>query len=688
MINSIAPKILERYKELLGVDPAEFVLERAEWDGEYWYVSFDQFYKGVPVHNGNFGFTLNSDGNIISIGSDGHPDLDLSVTPQRNVAELVESTKSRFDVENADSLEILSEPELLIYPEKLEDKINYHLAYKIELHDKMSGDRRRYFIEAKNARILSEKSMWLEFGGWTVSGNIKGTHWPVSSDVGLEKVGGRLASVKVYNIWGQQMGSDVADSQGNYSINGNAYQVGYIKVELKSNWTKIKNPKNQVTSPIQSFIGAGNVTRDFDFTETTDGFHIFYHVNEIRDFIKGSPFNYSGMDYQMEARVNDNSVPNARAFGTKIAFSANGRNWWESSDVVYHEYAHNIIYKVYGNKFIRNINSELEGQAMDEGIADYYAATLNEDSAMDWSPRDVSNTEIWPLEDNASPHFNGQILSGAMWDLESATSKNTARRLNFSAMQITPRPDTFVEFVDNVILADDNNGQLCDGTPHYDEIIASFHTNHGIIPTLNVGMTVSINGSGVVQANEPNSWSADICGGSGSASYQWYVKDEGSSAWTSLGSSQTQWHTFHDDFTFNELKVAVSQGSESTENIIIVYVPYGGLFKDGESKNSPIPEQFSLQQNYPNPFNPTTEIRFALPENSHVTVSIFNVTGQKIRTLVDGQRAAGYHSLSWDSKNGFGKKVVSGIYIYRIHAQPDQVGVQPFESVRKMTLLR
>jgi len=148
MIERFAPRVLDNYKTLLGIDPQQFMLTRAEWDGEFWYVSFDQSYKGIPVHTGKFGFTLNRDGNIISIGSDGHPGLELSVTPQRTSAELVEIAKTRFNTENPDSLTLLSEPDLLIYPDRLEEEVTYHLAYQIELHDKIGGDDRRYFIDA------------------------------------------------------------------------------------------------------------------------------------------------------------------------------------------------------------------------------------------------------------------------------------------------------------------------------------------------------------------------------------------------------------------------------------------------------------------------------------------------------------------------------------------------------------
>lgn len=60
-----------------------------------------------------------------------------------------------------------------------------------------------------------------------------------------------------------------------------------------------------------------------------------------------------------------------------------------------------------------------------------------------------------------------------------------------------------------------------------------------------------------------------------------------------------------------------------------------------------LPRSFSLEQNYPNPFNPQTEIRFQIPEASHVVVRIFNVIGEEIRTLVNSPYEAGYHGVRW-----------------------------------------
>ncbi len=94
-----------------------------------------------------------------------------------------------------------------------------------------------------------------------------------------------------------------------------------------------------------------------------------------------------------------------------------------------------------------------------------------------------------------------------------------------------------------------------------------------------------------------------------------------------------------------------------------------------------LPTQFELAQNYPNPFNPSTEISFSLPTKSHVTIEVFNIVGQKVKTLIDGQIPAGYHTVSWNGKNELGQPVSSGLYLYKFTSENN------FAS-KKMLLLK
>jgi hypothetical protein len=93
------------------------------------------------------------------------------------------------------------------------------------------------------------------------------------------------------------------------------------------------------------------------------------------------------------------------------------------------------------------------------------------------------------------------------------------------------------------------------------------------------------------------------------------------------------------------------------------------------------PDRFTLFQNHPNPFNPETEIGYFLPQASEVELTVYNVLGEKVKTLVDGFETAGLKRVQWDGTDDKGRAVASGIYFYRI-----KMGV--FSQFKKMLLLR
>jgi hypothetical protein len=85
-----------------------------------------------------------------------------------------------------------------------------------------------------------------------------------------------------------------------------------------------------------------------------------------------------------------------------------------------------------------------------------------------------------------------------------------------------------------------------------------------------------------------------------------------------------------------------------------------------EDMDDIVPQQFSLRQNYPNPFNPTTTIAYSLPEASKVRLDIYNVKGQLVKTLINGDMSAGMHSVVWDGRDSNNTAVASGVYFYRV----------------------
>ncbi|NIR47172.1 T9SS type A sorting domain-containing protein, partial [candidate division KSB1 bacterium] len=126
------------------------------------------------------------------------------------------------------------------------------------------------------------------------------------------------------------------------------------------------------------------------------------------------------------------------------------------------------------------------------------------------------------------------------------------------------------------------------------------------------------------------------------------------------------WHNIFDQSVFSVTQVPLPSLSipgysalvfASSPDSVVVSVPPGPI---------QAPSTFQLYQNYPNPVNPETTIRFDLPESGHVRLSIYNMLGQKIRTLLNEIRSAGQYSIRWDGKNDFGSEVSSGVYIVRM----------------------
>lgn len=139
-----------------------------------------------------------------------------------------------------------------------------------------------------------------------------------------------------------------------------------------------------------------------------------------------------------------------------------------------------------------------------------------------------------------------------------------------------------------------------------------------------------------------------------------------------------------EDYTYYYFVTAVDVTSHESDqsNITETYVPVGGLAKPfAEFSSEIVPRIFFLYQNYPNPFNPVTTIRYQVPKETSVMIEIFNMLGQKVRTLVNEFKAEGYYSVEWNGKNDFEQPLPSGIYLYKMTAGS-------YSETKKMLLLK
>lgn len=130
-----------------------------------------------------------------------------------------------------------------------------------------------------------------------------------------------------------------------------------------------------------------------------------------------------------------------------------------------------------------------------------------------------------------------------------------------------------------------------------------------------------------------------------------------------------------------DLKVIVTDSNNDTAYDIISVQASGAIPKVNGGEPNSIPEIFGLAQNYPNPFNPSTNLQFELPEQAQVSLVVFNITGQKVSTLVDQHLNAGFHTYTFDASS-----LPSGMYI----AQMEAIGLsgEVFTKSMKMQLIK
>jgi hypothetical protein len=130
------------------------------------------------------------------------------------------------------------------------------------------------------------------------------------------------------------------------------------------------------------------------------------------------------------------------------------------------------------------------------------------------------------------------------------------------------------------------------------------------------------------------------------------------------------------DVTVYYRLIAYDDGGNASERSVVVDITV--LWAD---LGIAIPDEFAIHQNYPNPFNPVTTLRYDLPEQGHVRITIYDMLGRDVKTLINGYQEPGYRSVIWDATNDYGKPVSAGMYLYQIQAGE-------YMEVRKMVLVK
>ncbi|MFH1230373.1 MAG: hypothetical protein V1709_02635 [Planctomycetota bacterium] len=287
------------------------------------------------------------------------------------------------------------------------------------------------------------------------------------------------------------------DSSGNYSLTLAAGTYSFT-TRLAGPWTYITNAAGSSASYSKSVSAPSTNNIDWDTSgqATADiaEMNVFYHVNKIHDYVKNT-LKYDNMDLLMLAEVNAVNLDNAyfSSGAWSLTFGDGGgrfRNFALFSDIIYHEYTHAVNRRIYTDGGA-DLPYEGESGAIDEGVADYYACTINGDSMIGDGGlylngivymRDLNNTLKIPDDWKGEVHDDGRIIAGVLWDLKKDIGKQLADELIHNAR--FGCPESFQDYAEQVLIVDDDplyggDDDISNGTPHSVSIGKAF-IKHGI----------------------------------------------------------------------------------------------------------------------------------------------------------------------------------------------------------------
>jgi hypothetical protein len=491
-IESTFKKFLKENKELFEVESKDLKLVSVKNINKRRYIKFGQLHKGIPVYDAIVSLESSENGKVISYAANYQPDIKVPTDPKVNLEEAIDIAKKTYPTKDAKKLKE-KDSILVIYPENAEGKVIHHLAWKFMLaKEQPDPEIEKYFIvDAIDGTII--RSYTARFPGAVVKGTVLGEIYPAVPTDPVSAMPIRHGSVEIDGA-----GATTTNHFGSYAAFVPWWWVALpkrAKFKLEGPYARVQNNNGADYTVIKDC----DTFSPCDLTWTAadrDHINLFYHMNLFHDWLENE-LGYSWINLDGTIRFNakvNYSYDNAYA-GNPMEFGTN--NFARSSDVIYHECTHNILYHEYGN-YIGWPAKYSEAYAMDEGFADYFASSFTNESrhgeGYTANPRNLQNIMQYPGKSsyNIEGHTGGMIIAGAAWDFRQRLVNNhgapgarIADELILEAHQILstyPRDYYFSEphksnLLSALYKAADIDNNLLNGFPYFNDIQQAFHAH-------------------------------------------------------------------------------------------------------------------------------------------------------------------------------------------------------------------
>jgi type IX secretion system substrate protein/fungalysin/thermolysin propeptide len=497
---SAARRFVSEYSGVFHADPTNLRLLYTRIVNGKSYVKFIQQYKGLDVLFSNVDLRISNTGKVFMFGSDYHPNVSVSVKPTLGLAAAKEFAKVGLEYKSGN--DFITGGSLVIMPVKNAGITSYHLVYKllVSMNEDEVWDT---YLDAHDGSILWRRNAVLHAGD--------DDHAPVQ---GTTNVASGRIMIKVFNTDPRAEEELLPCSYVNINFDGNIITTdadGRFSVEIGDTTfargvARLSGPysaavRNDVVNPNDMAMMAVSVDANQELTSyfdesnsTSSERNGFYHTNVVSRWIRGldASEHLAETDIEMTVNVNYSQLScNANWDGRTINFynaTNSCRNTATLPSVIYHEYGHAINTFFY----IALQGERTFNRAMEEANADITSAMLLDDpriglgmykNSNEGLLRNCDNTNRYPDDFTGQIHADGMILTGAIWDTrERIGLERTALLTHYVKYGVPDNlnyglalADYFIE----LLVADDDDADLSNGTPNSEAIIESFRL-HGI----------------------------------------------------------------------------------------------------------------------------------------------------------------------------------------------------------------
>ncbi len=471
----------------LGIDAADWQVYRDAGTGKAHYVDMRQTVNGRVVMFSRMGFHFTTEGKLLRITARQYGNNTsangASITKEAAMEAMLADMPGMIPTVKTTS------KDWLWFPVPTGNTYVLHPVWEVKVEgiaNRSDVVKLRGYVDATNGTLLYRTNDVKEAFDVTVKGNVlhKGNLTPAV----LEP----LSSMEV-----------IINSSANYTdatgMHSDAFLTGAnASFSLQGPWVLVKDYQSSSTpSFAQSFSGTGNT---FSFptnsAQLSTMVSLFYHTNRVHDFMNQYLPSFSLLDAQMEAIADNNTgACNAYFDGSSINFFTAGsgcNSFAEVGDIVYHEYGHGInAYFYYDLQ-----SSPMENGAMNEGYADIWAMSINQDGVLGegayqipgggFTRRYDALPKVYPEDLVGEVHADGEIIAGAWWDVGQNIGSIPGMTTLFANTyyDLNDGPDgaegqLYLDVLISALIHDDNDNNINNGTPNAAAIIKAF-ARHGI----------------------------------------------------------------------------------------------------------------------------------------------------------------------------------------------------------------